>query len=681
MADPHQPAPEQAPGAIEMANVLFVDMVGYSLLPMDQQRAYLEQLQKIVRESPRFRAAEAAGAIVSLPTGDGMALAFFGDPTAPVQCAVEVATALRSKPYLKLRMGIHSGPVYRVADVNANANVAGGGINMAQRVMDCGDAGHILVSKSMADVLLQLSQWSPYLTGLGECTVKHGVTVHVWNLASDELGNRERPRKFAPATPKKSKMPLAATLTLAAVAIVAGVFWIARDGKRPWFNQDPPSIAVLPFVNLSSEKDQDYFSDGLAEELLDALAQIPGLRVAARTSSFQFRDKIEDARVIGKNLNVAAILEGSVRRQGNRTKIATQLIKTADGFQLWSDTFDREMTDIFAVQEEIARAVTGKLKVKLMGQKTATPKGTNPDAYNAFLQGRYFLERRSGENLAKASEYFEQATKLDESYARAWVGLAEARNGQAGNGYVDSSEGYRLARVAAQRALTLDDNLGEAHAAMAWIQQFADRDWAGADASYTRARALDPGNAVIMSHAAILAGILGHLDEAIALDHQALRRDPLRPGGYHNAGVNFYYAGRDDEAAAAFKKVLQLNPGAEIAHCLLGQVYLAQSRPQEALAEMEMEKHSAFRIFGLTLAYHSLGRKKESDASLANFMNQFPGADLQIAEMYAFRGETDRAFEYLERANSERMKGDPLLKGIEHDPRYAALLLKMSLPL
>jgi TolB-like protein/Tfp pilus assembly protein PilF len=591
-----------------------------------------------------------------------------------------VAARLKSSPHLKLRMGIHSGPVYRVSDVNANANVAGGGINIAQRVMDCGDSGHILVSKSVADVLLQLSQWSPYLTDLGECTVKHDVIVHVFNLASAEIGNPARPHKLTSATPEKSKMPLAAALVLTALAGVAGAFWLARNGKSSGSTQDQPSIAVLPFVSMSSEKNQEYFSDGLAEELLDLLAKIPGLRVAARTSSFQFRDKTEDARVIGKKLNVAAILEGSVRKQGNRTKITTQLIKAADGFQLWSDTFDREMTDIFAVQEEIARAITGTLKVKLLGKKVATPTSTNPEAYNAFLQGRYFLERNTDENLSKAREYFEQATKLDQSYARGWVGLAESRSGQAGNGYVDSAEGYRLARVAAQRALTLDESLADAHAAMAWIQQFADRDWTGAEASYRRARELDPGNATILSHSALLARILGHLDEAMALDREALQRDPLRSGSYINAGFTLYLAGRDDEALAALRKALELFPGVERAHDYLGRVYLAQSRPREALAEAEKEKHPALRLLGLTLAYHALGRNKESDASLANFISEFPGASIQIAEMYAFRGETDRAFEYLERANSEQMKGDPLLKGLMHDPRYAALLQKLGLP-
>ncbi len=241
-------------GTVEIAHVLFTDLVGYSLLSMDQQKEYVGQLQQIVQSSPQFRASEANGDIVSLPTGDGMALAFFRDPTAPAQCALEVAAALKGRPHLKLRMGIHSGPVYRMPDVNANANLAGGGINMAQRVMDCGDAGHILVSKSTADVLLQLNQWSPYLTDLGEFAVKHGVKIHLCALATPELGNRERPRKLGGVAPKvRLKGPMVAVLALVVVAAAIGAYWLGRGGSRFQPSQDKPSIAVLPFVDLPTE--------------------------------------------------------------------------------------------------------------------------------------------------------------------------------------------------------------------------------------------------------------------------------------------------------------------------------------------------------------------------------------------------------------------------------------------
>jgi TolB-like protein/class 3 adenylate cyclase/tRNA A-37 threonylcarbamoyl transferase component Bud32 len=639
-------------GTVEMAHVLFMDLVGYSLLPMDRQKEYLGELQRIVQDAPRFRAADTAGEIISLPTGDGMALAFFGDPTVAAQCALEVAAALKSRPHLQLRMGIHSGPVYRVADVNANANVAGGGINMAQRVMDCGDAGHILLSKTMSDVLLQFSQWGPYLTDLGECTVKHGVTVRLYRLATAEVGNRERPRKLAAAPRKNSRVVLATALALAAAAIIGAALWLGRGSAS---NGDQASIVVLPFVDNSPGKNQEYFSDGLTEELLNALARVPGLRVTGRTSSFRFKGKSEDYREIGKKLNVATVLEGSVGQQGNWAKVTARLINASDGFQIWSATFDREMNDIFAVQEQIASAVAGALKVKLMAGKSPVPppRSTNPEAYKAYLMGRYFRRQRDKENLR----------------------------------YVPTDDGSRKAEEAVARALALDPNLAQAHVALGSIKLTRHWDWAGANAEFERARELEPGNAEAIRGAASLANNLGHLDEATALERRSIEIDPLDPVTYSNLGIALYRAGRPEESVAAFRKALELAPERERTHSLIGRVHLVQSRPQEALAEMLQEKRPAFRLFGLALAYHALGRKQESDASLAELIQRFPtGYPYQIAEVYAFRGETDKAFEWLERAYVEpdpglrEVKSEPLLNGLRHDPRYAALLKKMRLP-
>ena len=353
----------------------------------------------------------------------------------------------------------------------------------------------------------------------------------------------------------------------------------------------PASIAVLPFVNMSPDKEQEYFSDGLAEEMLNSLAKIPGLHVAGRTSAFQFKGKNEDLRVIGQRLNVATVLEGSVRKEGHRVRITAQLIKVDDGFHLWSETYDRELNDIFAVQEEIARAVAGSLKVALLGEKTATPssRGTNADAYNAYLQGRYFLERRSQENMDRALGYFEQAIKLDPGYAPAWVGLAMAHNRQAYFGYAPFDEGFRKARAAAEQALALDRSLAGASAEMGLVQMAHDWDWAGADASFKRALALEPGNATVVLRAADLALALGHLDEALALNRRAVDLDPLSAEAQVYGGVAALYAGRLEEAAAGFTKALELNPAYPSTRVFLGRLYLAQSHPQEALAEMDRE--------------------------------------------------------------------------------------------
>ena len=468
-----------------------------------------------------------------------------------------------------------------------------------------------------------------------------------------------------------------------ALAASAGVLWFLTPGRHGTPITDAPSIAVLPFADLSPDKNQEYFSNGLAEEILNELANTPGLRVTGKTSSFGLKDKSWDFRRIGKTLNAATILEGSVRKQGNRTRITVQLVKAADGSRLWSDTFDRDMNDIFAIETEIARAVTGSLDVRVREQKTGvrSPKSRNAEAFNAYLQGRYFLPRRTEVNLAKAVGYFEQATRLDPGYANAWVGLGEARSGQAGAGYLPQDEAYGMARKAVERALALNPDLGDAHTALAWIRQFNDSDWAGADESYKRALALEPGNATVMSHAATLFRIVGRLDEAVELGRRATHGDPLSPGNYHNWGVSLYYAGQYQEAKTAFEKALELFPDMEPPHAFLGRVYLATLQPQQALAEVEKEKNPALRLFGLALSYHALGQKRESDASLAELIRQFSAvAGYQIAEVYAFRGETDKSFEVLEHSTAlAQLKGDPLLKSLEGDSRYAALLRKARL--
>lgn len=487
-------------------------------------------------------------------------------------------------------------------------------------------------------------------------------------------------RAIAKTPPRRRKwivtaVGVAALLTLAAT--LTSVFWMRQA-----------SIAVLPFADISAEQNQEYFSDGLAEELRNGLAHTRGLRVAGRTSSLQFKGKAADFTVIGDKLHVDSILEGSVRMQGHRAKITVELIKAADGLHLWSATYDRDLTDIFEVQEEIARSVTAALKVTLLGDKTTQPaKPANGAAYTAYLQGRYFLKLQNAENLEKAAGYFDRAIQLDAGYAPAWVGLSECRSNQAMQVYIPAADGYRRARKAVEHALQLDPNSAMAYSVLGWIQQYHDWDWAGADASYKRALALDPWNAHVMTRAGSLAWILGRADVATRLARRAMEIDPLSPGGHQNGGVSLYKAGLFDEAVAALNNALQLAPAMENAHIALAKIYLAQSRATEALAEAEKEKDSAFRVFGMALAYHALGRRKNSDASLAELIGKYATeAGYQVAEVYAFRGEADRAFSWLERAYDEHdsgvadMKTDPLLKNLRQDPRFAAFLVKLRLP-
>jgi serine/threonine protein kinase/Tfp pilus assembly protein PilF len=495
--------------------------------------------------------------------------------------------------------------------------------------------------------------------------------------------------RVAASQAKSGRNALVVTGALAILLAFVSVAWLTRGRKHSAAQAAAPSIAVLPFVNMSSDKEQEYFSDGLSEELLNDLAKIQGLRVAARTSSFQFKGKNEDLRTVGEKLNVGTILEGSVRKEGKKVRITAQLIKAADGFHLWSETYDRELNDIFAVQDEIGRAVAGSLKLTLLGAATAaspSAQSKNAEAYNAYLQGRYFYERRAKQDLQKAASYYEQATKLDSEYAPAWAGLAETRSKQADQGYMPEDEAYRKARAAAERALALDSNLAEAHAAMGWIKMSYEWDWAGADASFKKALALEPGNAAVLWRAGTMAATLGRFEEALPLNRGAVELDPLSVSAYIYLAENAYGAGRLEEASAALKKALELNPERPVTHNLLSKVYLAQGHPQEALAEIEREPDADFRLSGLAEAFYSLGRKKESDAALAELIAKYRSQQpFLIAAVFAFRGEADRAFEWLERAYTQRDGGLTQikifpLKKLEHDPRYAALLNKMHLP-
>jgi TolB-like protein/Tfp pilus assembly protein PilF len=468
------------------------------------------------------------------------------------------------------------------------------------------------------------------------------------------------------------------------VLLAAAAFWFTRTNKAPGAPQITPSIAVLPFTDLSQEKDQEYFSDGLAEELLNSLVKIQGLHVAAWSSSFQFKGRNDDLRAIGQKLNVATVLEGSVRKQGQRVRINAQLINVSDGFHLWSEVYDRDLTDIFGVQQEIARSVAGSLRLKLLGEKLPSLPTTNIDAYNAYLQGKYFYATPTKENLEKAIAYYKQSINLDPKYSPSWAALSRSYSLQAG--VYSSVEEYGEARKAAQRALELDPSLAQAHVALGQIQQYYDWDWPAAEGSYQRALALEPGNAEVLQGAASLAAILNHFDQALVWSRRAVELDPLQASSYHALAFYAWWGGRLDEAEAAVRKGLEVSPQFPWLHAVLGRVYLARSRPQEALAEAELDTMPELHLQGLALAYHALARKEESDQAQAQLVAKYgQSSAFQIAEVCAYRGEANAAFTWLERAYLQRdggltfIKGDPLMANLEADPRYIAFLKKMRL--
>ncbi|PWT89632.1 MAG: hypothetical protein C5B54_08590, partial [Acidobacteria bacterium] len=448
------------------------------------------------------------------------------------------------------------------------------------------------------------------------------------------------------------------------------------------------AIAVLPFANMSADKDQEYFSDGLTEELTDVLAKNPKLRVTSRTSAFSFKGKEVDIKTIAQKLNVTHVLEGSVRKAGNQLRITAQLIEAASDSQLWSQTYDRQLQNIFAVQDEIADSVAGSLKATLDVGRAPQVQQTNPAAYNAYLEARYLSDRRTKEEVQKAVDYYEQALQIDPNYARAWVGLSKVHSLQSAFSYLPVEEGFSKARKEVDKALELDPNLAEAYAQRGWIKRSFDWDWVGADTDCKRALQLDSTNVDVLWAAAYSASTLGRNDEAIQLDRRAIELDPLKAPLFFALGHFAFYSGKWDMAEGAFLKALELNPQYISARVQLIHVYVVQSKPEKALAESLKEQTPGYHEQALTLAYFAAGKKEEADAVLAEYIPKFQNeAAFQIAEIYAFRGEADKSFEWLERAYKQRdggldlIKDDPLFRNLEHDPRYAAFMKKMGLPL
>ena len=367
----------------EIGHVLFIDIVGYSKLLIDEQRERIGELKEIVRGTEQVRLAEAEGKLMRLPTGDGMALVFRNTLDAAVHCAVEISNALKAHPDLCVRMGIHSGPVSEVADVNERANIAGAGINIAQRVMDCGDAGHILLSKHAAEDLGQYRQWRPYLHDLGECEVKHGAMLSVVNFYSDEIGNPKPPEKFKLGKRRRVKgigssaSPYPAWrmwrgVWLVAAFVLIAAFWIfsQRVGLRSVNAPAPPivakpaspkSIAVLPFENLSHDPDNAYFADGVQEEILTRLSKIADLRVTSRTSTQRYKTAPNNLSEIAKQLGVKNILEGAVQKAADQVRVNVQLINAENDSHLWAERYDRKLADIFVVESEIATNIAAVL--------------------------------------------------------------------------------------------------------------------------------------------------------------------------------------------------------------------------------------------------------------------------------------------------------------------------------
>src|SRR5438876_1622352 len=466
---------------LEIGHVLFIDIVGYSKLLVKQQSELLRQLNEVVSGTNEFRQAESAGKLIRLPTGDGMALVFRTNPEAPAQCAMEIARALKSHPAIQLRMGIHSGPVNEVVDVNQRANIAGAGINMAQRVMDCGDAGHILLSKHVAEDLEQDDRWRPLLHDLGICEVKHRVRVGVTNLYSDEVGNPNLPGKLQAVKSHHAHVRWAAVAIglLVVAALAAVVLSFLRKGPaRSLATAVEKSIAVLPFENLSSDKENAYFTDGVQDEILTDLAKIADLKVISRTSVMLYQaGSPRNLREIGQQLGVAHILEGSVQRAGGKVRVNAQLIDARTDKHLWAKTYDRDLADVFAIETELAQLIADELQAKLSaGEKAAIAEPPTRDlvAYDLYIraaalidQADYVQDKEQEKDLFQAVELLNQAIARDPAFFLAYCRLAEAYDALYFQAVDHTLARLALANSAIDAAFRLKPDSGEAHLALA----------------------------------------------------------------------------------------------------------------------------------------------------------------------------------------------------------------------
>jgi TolB-like protein/class 3 adenylate cyclase/Tfp pilus assembly protein PilF len=556
---------------LEIAHVLFIDIVGYSKLSINDQHAAVEELNRIVRASEEFQRAEAVNRLIRIPTGDGMVLVFYTNPEAPAQCAVEVSCALKEQPRLQVRMGIHSGPISGVVDVNERANLAGAGINMAKRVMDCGDAGHILLSKHVAEDLEEYEKWRPFLHDLGTCEAKHGVRVSVVNLYDDQVGNAKRPRKFETVQKRRARVRWTAVAIglLVVAALAAGVLSFLRKGPaRSLATAVEKSIAVLPFENLSEEKANAFFTEGVQDEILTHLARIADLKVISRTSVMQYKSGVpRNLREIGQQLGVAHVVEGSVQRAANKVRVNAQLLDARTDAHLWAQTYDRDLADVFAIQSEMAKAIADQLQAKLSpNEKKAIeqPPTTDLAAFDLYSRAKSLLLTANfsatGEpDLRKAIELLDEAVKRDPSFFDAFCRLAYTHEFlYAVFGFDHTPARLALAEAALQAATRLRPDAAETHLARAQYLYYGLRDYAGALAELEIARRALPNDPRLFELTGYILRRRGQQEQGLKNLERAVELDPRNFNTLQQIALSYLYLGRYAEAIAALDRALAI---------------------------------------------------------------------------------------------------------------------------
>ena len=593
---------------LEIAHVLFLDIVGYSKLSVNEQHARIEELNEIVRLTEQFRKAEAAKRILKIPAGDGMALVFYKSPEEPAQCAFEIGRALKDNPRLQIRMGIHSGPISGVVDVNEQTNVAGAGINLAQRVMDCGDAGHILLSHHVAEDLAEYERWRPFLHDIGTFEVKHGVRVSVTNLYSDEVGNPNLPSKLQAVKKHHAHVRWAAVAIglLVVAALAAGVLSFLRKGPaRSLAIAVEKSIAVLPFENLSSDKENAYFTDGVQDEILTDLAKIADLKVISRASVMQYKTGIaRNLREIGQQLGVAHVVEGSVQRAANKVRVNAQLIDARTDAHLWAQTYDRDLADVFAIQSEIAKAIADQLQAKLSpNEKKAIeqPPTTDLAAFDLYSRAKSLLlttgfSVTNEPDLRKAIELLDEAVKRDPSFFDAYRQLARAHETiYAVTGFDHTPARLALAEAALQAATRLRPDAAETHLARAQYLYYGLRDYAGALAELEIARRALPNDPRLFELTGYILRRRGQQEEGLRNLERAVELDPRNFFTLQQIAISYLYLRRYPEEAAILDRALTIIPNdvaAKGARAFVDFDWKADTRPLHEMIDSILAKDS-----------------------------------------------------------------------------------------
>jgi TolB-like protein/class 3 adenylate cyclase len=661
---------------LEIAHVLLIDIVGYSKLLIDDQQAVVRGLSAVVRGSAEFQAADQAGKLVRLPTGDGIALIFFTTPEAPVRCALEIARGLRgSNPSLQVRMGIHSGPVTYVKDVDEGTNVAGAGINLAQRVMDCGDAGHILLSHRVAEDIGQFREWLPHLHDIGECGVKHEVRVHLFNLYGADFGNPAVPSKVEEATAAASKLRRsrvsrwAAGAVLIVVALVlAGWFWHSRQVSRLNVASDK-SIAVLPFENFSDDKANAFFADGIQDDILTSLAKIHDLRVISRTSveSYRGRKESRNLREIAKTLGVANVLEGSVRREGNRVIMNVQLIDALQDRHLWANRYDLTLPDSLGIDGQLAREIANALSARLTPDETARVQRKpteNPQAYDLYLQAKQYEFKPDTflQDYLTAEQLYVQAITLDPNFALAHARLAATR-ARIYHFSEPTDTWKKRARFEAEIALQLEPNLGEAHHVLGLCYYWFDRDYANALREFGTARTLLPNDSSVPWDIAAIKRRQGRWQEAVTDYRAILSIDPQNANVIRDL-LYLYCAMRDwPNADAVAHRLIALTPDSLNAKAQIGYVELwargSTVRLKSEMAAVPPGKDpdgavTAFRIDASMIDRDAAAAERALLASPLDTFSYFNGVDTPrsffAGEIALLRGDNATARAELEHA-------------------------------